>query len=391
MAIEAIVLNRPGKGIRLSKSELHALAGWPGRNPGKKGTKKKGKAMKRNKSGVPKTARGKRWRTVVKKYGVIKGAKVWKRMKKPKYAANAWKGDQKGHRKAALKGWAKKKRLGRNYGTVRGARKTAKRAGMTKHAYFAKLGRKGAKARWGMNKGYARNYGVKKYGAKKRPYRRNPAGLAAFKKSFKELFSLNTLLEGLQVTGGGMLSVAVPTLVLNAEFLKDKEGNSRVPEVLRTGWGKYLVNLVATGLSSGAAAYFGKTKLSKNFLIGGVAATLNSVILEQVGKAAAKPGAGETVKKLAAAVSPGGMGILTQDVDQAVAEAVEAELARQGLSDYLVPAETEAPALVGTADYLTPAEASSPTLAQAYLTPSDVVTHEAGTGIITDAEAVEIF
>jgi len=366
MAVEAVVLNHPRGKVRLTKKELHALAGWPKLNPKGGGTKRRKKGMKKNKSGVPKSARGKAYRKVVKKYGVIEGAKKWRSMKrKPKFAANIITGNRKPKRPAK-----KKKSVKRNYGTKSGFRKAAKKKGLTVKKYAKRIGRKGGKARWGLNKPAKRNYGV----------RRNKAGLASFKKSFKELLTLDTLKDGLQVAGGGMLSVAVPNVVLGLKALEGK-----VPEVLTKGWGKYLVNLVAVGLTSGTASFFGQTKLAKNFLLGGVAATLNSVILDQVHVQAKKNPSG-VAAKVAAAVAPGGtMGILTQDVEQAVEQAVEAELQRQGLSDYLVPEEAANPALK---DYLVPAEVVSPTMAD-YLTPAEAV--NPALGIVTDADAVMAF
>lgn len=80
---------------------------------------------KKNPKGYPTTPRGKAYRALVKKHGVIGAAKIWRGMKKPAYAANAWPGDPAGHRAAALKGWAGRKGKGKA-SNPKGYPKTAK-------------------------------------------------------------------------------------------------------------------------------------------------------------------------------------------------------------------------------------------------------------------------
>jgi hypothetical protein len=268
--------------------------------------------------------------------------------KSMKTAASMWKRGVSHNPRRARKG---ARRARRNYGTKAGALHAARAAGYkgkarrAKHSYFAQLGKLGAAKRWHkkrpwhlvMRKGHkvAANPG-RRYGFRR--YSRNPAGFAAFKDSFKDLLKVDTFIEAAQVTGGGLLSVAIPNLIIG-------KFGARLPAVITSGWGKYLVNLAAAGLASGAAAWFGKKRLARNFLIGGVAFTVNTVILDLVRKQALAPGAGDTTKKLAAAVGVQGMGILPAHVEAAVDQAVEAELARQGLRDTLPE---------GVSDYLQP-------------------------------------
>lgn len=76
----------------------------------KKGPKRKGYSA--NPKGYPKTATGKAYRALVKQYGVIRAAQIWRsrgKGGKKKYAANAWKGDRKGHSIASAAGWARRK------------------------------------------------------------------------------------------------------------------------------------------------------------------------------------------------------------------------------------------------------------------------------------------
>jgi hypothetical protein len=268
---------------------------------------------------------------VVRKYGVTKGARIWRSMKKPRYAANV--------------------------GTHLGAVHAAKKAGYSRpHGYFKQLGKLGAAKRWNKRRpshlvkrgGHmiAANRG-RRFG---RRFGFNPSGgFAAFKSSFKEMLSVDTLIEAATVSGGSLVAVGLPNLALG--YLQRADGTSPVPEVLRTGWGKYLLNLVATGLASGTAAWFGKGKIAKNLLIGGIAGTITEVVTKEVLPKAAPA--------FAAKAGLSGMGILTGEVERAVERAVDEELARQGLSDYLVPGEAANPAL---ADYLVPAEAAAPAL-----------------------------
>ena len=75
------------------------------------------KEMAANPKGAPKSARGRAWRSLVKKYGVLEAASRWKAIPeraKPRYAANVWFGDPAGHRKAALKGWRNRKGTAKN-------------------------------------------------------------------------------------------------------------------------------------------------------------------------------------------------------------------------------------------------------------------------------------
>jgi hypothetical protein len=243
----------------------------------------------------------------------------------------------------------------RNYGTKAGALHAARAAGYggkargAKHSYFRQLGLLGAAKRWHKKRPYhlvkkaghlvAANDPGRKRGY--RGYRRNPAGFAAFKDSFKDLLKMDTFVEAAMITGGGLLSVAVPNLIIGSKL------GDKLPDVIKTGWGKYLVNLAAAGLASGAAAWFGQRRLARNFLIGGVAFTVNTLVLDVLKRQATAAGAGETTKKLAAAVGVSGLGVLPSSVEAAVDKAVEAELARQGLRDQL-------PGVSGVEDYLQP-------------------------------------
>lgn len=320
MALEAIVLNPPIRPVKLSRSELEALAGWP------------------SSGGRPRLNGRKRKMAKVSAYARFVG-KQMKSGKSMKAAARLWK--SKGSSKRGKKRGAKKAK--RNYGTHLGAVHTAKGAGTTVHRYFSRLGTKGARSKYGKSYKYSVNRGKKSFlrnvGAK---------GLTSFKESFKDLLKVDTFIEAAEVTGGGLLSVALPNVILNWGPVAKV-----TPDALKSGWGKYLVNLAAAAVASGAAGWFGKKRMAKNFLVGGVAFTVNTVVLDLLRKQASAVGAGDTTKKIAAAVGVSGMGALPSQVEAAVDKAVEAELARQGLRDML-PAGTGDFMEPGVGDYLQP-------------------------------------
>ena len=84
---------------------------WRRMPASKKGGKKKYAA---NPKGRSKTAKGRSYRALVKKHGVQKAASLWrarghKPAKKRSYAANAWKRDKRGHSIASTAGWARRK------------------------------------------------------------------------------------------------------------------------------------------------------------------------------------------------------------------------------------------------------------------------------------------
>lgn len=106
----------------------------------KKRRKSMAKKKRRNPTGTPKTAKGKAWRKLVKKHGVMKAAKIKRgrkrkykakkrkytpkkkyvakkrkyKAKKRKYASNKWAGQPRRHSKAAKKGWRKRRKYAKN-------------------------------------------------------------------------------------------------------------------------------------------------------------------------------------------------------------------------------------------------------------------------------------
>lgn len=259
--------------------------------------------------------------------------------------------------KSASRKWRKGHKVAANYGTKCGFRKAARRHRKTSHRWAQTIGKIGGIKRWHRKSArrhtrkhthrrrIAANMGIIPWIAsnRRRRYSRNPGGFGAFKASFKELLSLETLIEAATVSGGSLIAVGAPNLLI--AYATKADGTSFIPAIIRTGWGKYLLNLTATAVASGIAGWFGKTKIARNLLIGGIAGTLTEVVTKEVLPKAAPA--------LAAKAGLSGMGILTADVESAVEQAVQEELAKQGMSDYLVPSEAANPML---ADYLVPAE-----------------------------------
>jgi len=227
---------------------------------------------------------------------------------------NTWFGQPRRHAKASRKGWrrghrgVRRHRIAANPWSLNAGRKH--RRSTRRRGFFARIGRK-------------------------------PGGFGAFKESFKDLLKLDTFIEAAQITGGGLISVAVPNLIIGSKL------GDKLPDVIKSGYGKYLVNLAAAALASGAAGWFGKKRLAKNFLIGGVAFTVNTVVMDLLRKQAVGAAPGSLISKAATAVGVSGMGALPSSVEAAVDRAVEQELARQGLRDAL-------PFSGGVDDYLQP-------------------------------------
>jgi hypothetical protein len=371
VAVEAVLLNSPSRNPKVTQRELEALAGIGLKDPKwlsrRRKKKRRDPSMARTKKKV--SPYHKRMGSALKKGMTFKQAHRYaktgrnkpKRRKRRKARRNVWKGQSLKHAAAAVKGHGglrsfkgtgrySKKQISRVY---KNSPKRRKRRKARRNILTNRPKRKVAKRRKAR-----RNYYLPVGGNRKRRHRRsvarNKGRVKAFTAGVKEVFTVKTLIDGLQITGGGLASVAVPNLVLNSKFLAGK-----VPAALTVGWGRYLINLVSAGLVSGTATFFGKTKLARNLLLGGVSSTLTSIVADQAVKLSA---GSPTAARLVSAAGLSGVGILTQDVEAAVEAAVEEELSRQGVGDYLTVPEVESPGIGGMGDYLVPAETADPTL-----------------------------
>jgi len=298
-------------------------------------------------------------RSVLKSGGTMKSAS--RSFKKSGHRRNPWRDDPVGHAIAAAKGWRKRGKRAKFH-----PKKWTSRQRRKVHARRIPRGLRRA------SKGYGR-YSVAANprrrtrrniltniltnsrrrrrtrrniltNPRRRSYRRNSGGKAQLISSFKALLNKDTLIDGATITGGMLAAVAVPNLLLNIGPLK----NMAFLNVVRKGWGSYLVSLLAAGAASAAAAYFGKQKLARGLLIGGVAGTITRIVYDVV-----VPRAPAAVAAALKAPGTGLLGLGASEVEQAVENAVNAELARQGISDYLVPAEA------GMGDYLTGGDVAS--------------------------------
>lgn len=295
--------------------------------------------------------RGAAWRAVVKKHGgnFKAAARAWRKMRKPRYAANPWRDDPVGHSVAAVKGWRKRGKRAKSRPKswkTRQRRKAHVRRLPKGLRRYARRGTVRVAANPSRRSRPRRNIltNILTNPRRRRSYRRNPGG--QFLSTFKQLLNKDLFIEGATVTGGMLAAVAVPNLVLN---LGPVRGLSFL-DFARRGWGSYLVSLLAAGAASGVAAYFGKQKLARGLLMGGVAGTILRIVSDVV-----VPMAPAQVQ---AALKAPGAGLLGMgdDVEAAVEQAVNAELARQGIGDYMVPAEAANPTL---GDFLTVGDVST--------------------------------
>jgi len=307
---------------------------------------------------------------VLKRGGTMKSAS--KSFKKS-HRRNPWRDDPVGHSIAAVKGWRRKgkksayrpkkwtSRQTRKAHSVRKVRKLRRYAkkGWTHVAANPRRRRSHRRYRRNILTNILTNPRRRKHRRVRRNiltnprrrshHRRNPSMKelsGKFKATFKTLLTKETLIDGATITGGMLTAVAVPNLLLNIGPMK----NMTSLNFARKGWGSYLVSLVAAGAASSAAAAFGKARLARGLLIGGVAGTILRIVNDVVMPKA--PASVQAALKAPGASGMFGLGLGSSDVEAAVEQAVNAELARQGISDYFVPAEA------GMADYLTAGDAA---------------------------------
>jgi hypothetical protein len=278
---------------------------------------------------------------------------------------NPWKDDPVGHARAAVRGWKKRGKRARVHPKQWHTRQTKKahiRGRLPKSLRrYTKRGIVHVTRKVAANivtnprrRRSRRNIVTNIVTNPRRGLRRisrNP-----FTDSFKALLNKDVLIEGATVAGGSLAAVALPNLVLNLGPVR----NLGFTKYLREGWGSYLVSLLAAGAVSGLAAKFVNQKVARGLLIGGIAGTVTRIALDLISKGAQTSPA--AAKVAAAVTSPGASGLgglgLGADVERSVEQAVEAELARQGISDYLVEGDMSG----GMRDYLSVSEAESPSL-----------------------------
>ena len=310
------------------------------------------------------SSRGAAWRAVVKRHGgnFKAAARVWRSMRKPGYKGNPWRDDPVGHSIAATKGWRKRGKRAKSHPKKWKSRQTRRVHSKRPVPMVLRRYMKGRhRVKVAANPSRRRRYSRRRRSVRRniltniltnprrrRSYRRNPGNFLA---SFKQLLTMDTLIEGASVTGGMLVAVAVPNLILNLGPMK----SMAFLKVFRQGWGSYLISLLAAGAASGAAAYFGKQKLARALLIGGVAGTITRIVYDVV-----VPKAPTQVAAALKAPGAGMLGLGASDVELAVEQAVNSELARQGIGDYLTPLEAGAP---GMGDFLTVDDAESAGLA----------------------------
>lgn len=283
------------------------------------------RSYKKNRAGIPKAPRGRQYRDLVKQYGVVEAARKWRKKKrKPKYAKNA---TYTYNRKRRTKSMARKRKkpkasrwskLVKKHGVQKAAKKykknarkrssrkssrkrkrTYKRNKMTKAQRSA-----AAKKGWRTRRRNAKKSSKKtRKRTKKRSYRRNKMTKAkrsaaakkgwrtrrrnskkgkrksrksrSYKKNptivkqIQKVFSMDTLMEA-GVMGAGAVGTRVGTAsILPRLNMADK------------GIQGALGNLVVSALLSWGAGFMNK-KWSKPILQGGLVATMERIIAENI-------------------------------------------------------------------------------------------------------------
>jgi len=105
---------------------------------------------------------------------------------------------------------------------------------------------------------------------RRRRYRRNPFGISIA--PIREVFSLEMLKDGLQIVGGGLATQAVTNQALT--LLGKPEWS--------LGWYGYVTKLLGTGIVGMISAAFGRRRLARNLMLGGVALVVGQALHEQV-------------------------------------------------------------------------------------------------------------
>ena len=234
------------------------------RKPAKarKARKKATRKRASNPKGTPKTARGKAYRALVKKMGVTKAAKAWRasghKARKPakkarkRYAANAWKGQKKDHGIASMAGWARKKGVS--------VPVYLRQRGVSKAKIDAYIGKHGAVG--GKKRSYTKSYPL----PRGRKYASNP--VATVKEVAMSVASKEGFVNAASVAGGMLAAVVGGAVVSKLAKAEDKSVNVKLAIGVS---GEILGSVIA-----GAGVAVGTKKLNRGLVVtaGGVGFSL---------------------------------------------------------------------------------------------------------------------
>jgi len=228
----------------------------------KKARKKATKKRASNPKGTPKTARGKAYRALVKKMGVTKAAKAWRasgrKARKPakkarkRYAANAWQGQKKDHGIASMAGWARKKGIS--------VPVYLRQRGVSKAKIDAYIGKHGAVG--GKKRSYTKSYPL----PRGRKYASNP--VAAVKEVAMSVASKEGLINAASVAGGALAAVIGGAVV--SKLAKAEERGENLKLAIGVG-GEILGSVIA-----GAGVAVGTKEINRGLVVtaGGVGFSL---------------------------------------------------------------------------------------------------------------------
>lgn len=246
-----------------------------------------------------------------------------------RYTRNAWKADRAGHRSAALKGWRRRKSSRK---TTRRRRSYARNSWYKqpiRHARAARLGVRRRKRRSPARRQYSRNMARRRY-----PMARNQRQPMTFMKSIQNVFTMPSMITGMQAAVGAGSTVFISSTIRNfipANMLPQQP----MARTLVDG----ALDLTSAALTSSVIGMMDR-KFARNALAGGLAITFIRVIggfIDQFG-----------VRIPFVKIVPTGMvGMGNNDVTNAVRRAIEEEVSRE------LAAET------GTAAFLEPIQADT--------------------------------
>ena len=161
--------------------------------------------------------------------------------------------------------------------------------------------------------------------------------------SIMDVFTMESVYDGLAIGGGIVGALALPGLINKA---LPASWTSKLPFSLTSGWGGYAMNAVSAGLLGYVAGLAFGSKVGKQVFLGGIGATIAKLILDKVG-----------FVKQSTGVTLSGYG--DYNLQRMIEQEVASELrANQGmLGDYVSPAALAAAGALG--DYATPGDLMS--------------------------------
>lgn len=295
---------------------------------GKRVARRRGstRRRRRNPVGKPKAARGRAYRSMVKRYGVVEGARRWRqRKRKPAKAGtrtrrrrrtrsrsrrnpyipkvgtslsnprrsrrasgsgsstqrarrrrrsmarrNAWRGDRRGHSRAAKKGWRRRKRRRARRNPYSGKRRTSRRSPARSRRTTRRRNPVASNPRR-RRRAPARRY--RRNPSRRSRYSRNRAGTNVIRQ-IQDVFTLDTLTNSFQGAVGIAGTLSVSKMVLGA-VRKTEPAAGQIDFVA------HITNAVTAGVL-GAVGSFWSRAAGQNVMAGGLAVSMSNLLADLV-------------------------------------------------------------------------------------------------------------